>query len=205
MWPTAWNTLWNFSIAATVVMTIRGALCALLGLPALECLVTNLLAVITLHRSWPIFKDAGCPGLPSNVEVSVGQEPPRVGASSEVHDHRAIWLRGFLAAKPRHLGDRSFVFFTQCYGCTSQNGTVVIQHRSPLDAVDLDRVELVPEHPGSCSDLFFRHFLDQLVLGFITTRNPDPIGVSWTHGDRAAAPVGVIIHRPDLFLDCGPD
>ena len=80
MWPTAWNALWNRLIAATVVMALRGAFCALQDLLALECLVTNLLAVVALHRSWPIFKDAGCPGFSSNVEVPLGQEPPRVSA-----------------------------------------------------------------------------------------------------------------------------
>jgi hypothetical protein len=33
------------------------------------------------------------------------------------------------------------------------------QYCGPLDAVDLNRVELVPKHPGSRTDLCFRHFL----------------------------------------------
>ena len=82
---------------------------------------------------------------------------------------------------------------------------VAIQYCSPLDAVDLDRVELVPKHPGSRTDLCFRHFLNQLVLGFIATRDSDPVGISRTHSDSATAPVSVIIHRPDLCLDFGPD
>lgn len=106
--------------------------------------MTDLLAVVTLHRTWSVFKDSGCPGFTSNVEVSVGQEPPRVSAFGEVNDHGPIWLRGLFGTKPFDLGDSRVIFLAHGFSCSCQDVMVLIQYRSPLDTVDLDRVELIP-------------------------------------------------------------
>jgi hypothetical protein len=66
---------------------LRGAVCALLDVLALERLVANLLAAVALHRSWSIFEGAGHTRLSSSVKEPVGQEPPCVRTFGQVNDH----------------------------------------------------------------------------------------------------------------------
>ena len=83
----AWNALRNGLVAVTVAMPFYSAFCTPLGVLALECLMANLLAVVALHRSWSMFKDAGHAGFPSSVKEPLGQESSGITTFDEVDDH----------------------------------------------------------------------------------------------------------------------
>ncbi|KAJ5152513.1 hypothetical protein N7492_009793 [Penicillium capsulatum] len=138
MRASAWNAFWNRLVAAAVVMALHGASCTLLGALTLECLMPNLLAIVTLRRSGPVFKDAGHAGFSASVKEPVGQQPPR----------------------PCDLGNGGVILLADDGGGFGSNLTLLVQNCGLVDAVDFDRVELVTKHPSSRTDLCFRHFLD---------------------------------------------
>jgi hypothetical protein len=80
VWASARNTLRNYFITNAVVVAFLGTFRALLGVLALECLMTNLLAVVALYRPWSIFKGAGYARFSPGVEEPVSQESPCVSA-----------------------------------------------------------------------------------------------------------------------------
>jgi hypothetical protein len=75
MWVSTWNTLEDYLIIDAIVVTFLGAFHALLGLVILECLVSNLLAVVALCWLWLMFKGAGYARFSPSVEEPLGQEP----------------------------------------------------------------------------------------------------------------------------------
>jgi hypothetical protein len=87
VWSSARDTFKNRVVAVTVSVSLHGAFCAFLGVLTLECLMSNLLAVVALGRSWATFKDAGRARFPSNMKVSVGQEPSCITAFGQVNNH----------------------------------------------------------------------------------------------------------------------
>lgn len=188
-----------------MAVALRGAFCISLDALALECLVAHVLAVIALYRSRSVFEGTSHTRFPSSVKESVSQEPPCVDALRQIHNHRSICLRIILFAKPCNLGHGGFILFAEgCYGSGS-NLVVLIQHGGPVYAINFDRVELVPEHPGPRADLGFCHFLDYLVLVFITARYSDSVSVLRVHGDSAAALVRVAVYSSNLCLDRRPN
>ncbi|KAJ6118773.1 hypothetical protein N7471_013393 [Penicillium samsonianum] len=144
-------------------MALRSASCRLLDVLALECLMSNLLTIVTLHRSWAIFKGASHAGFSPGVEEPVGQEPPCISASGYVNNHRPVGLCAFLSAEPRNLSNGDFVLLAEGRCGSSSDLIFFVQNYSLVDAIDFDRVQLVMYHPGFFTDLRFCHFLDQLV------------------------------------------
>jgi hypothetical protein len=80
MWASAWNALWNRLGAVAVAVALHSASCTPLAVLALKCLVANILAIVALHRSWSIFKDAGHARFSPSVKKSIGQQPLCIGA-----------------------------------------------------------------------------------------------------------------------------
>ena len=87
MWASARNALEDRLVADAVVVVFLGAFRALLGVVALECLMSDLLAVVALCRSWSMFKGAGYARFSPSVEEPLGQEPSCIGAFGQVHHH----------------------------------------------------------------------------------------------------------------------
>jgi hypothetical protein len=113
----AWNALRSRLIAATVAVAPRGALGALLGVLALEFLVSNFLAIVALHRSRSILEGTGHARFPPSVKEPVSQEPPCVSAFSQIHDHGPICLCAVLSTKPCNLSHSNFILLAEgCHG-----------------------------------------------------------------------------------------
>jgi hypothetical protein len=87
MWASARNALKDRLVADAVAVAFIGAFRALLGVLALECLMSDLLAVVALCRSWSIYKGAGYARFAASVEEPLGQEPSCIGAFGQVHHH----------------------------------------------------------------------------------------------------------------------
>ncbi|OQE09724.1 hypothetical protein PENFLA_c099G08040 [Penicillium flavigenum] len=117
-----------------MAMALRGASCTLLDVLTLGCLMSNLLTIVTLRRSWAMFKGASHAGFSPGVEEPVGQEPPRISASG---------LCAFLSAEPRDLSNGDFVLLAEGRCGSSSDLIFFVQNYSLVDAVDFDRVELV--------------------------------------------------------------
>jgi hypothetical protein len=86
MWASARNTLENRLVADAMAVAFLGAFHALLGVIALECLVSDLLAVIALCWSWSMFKGAGYARFPPSVEEPLVQKSSCIGVFGQV-DH----------------------------------------------------------------------------------------------------------------------
>jgi hypothetical protein len=87
MWASARNTLENRLVADAVVVAFLGAFRALLGVAALECLVSNLLAVVALCRSRSMFKGAGYARFSPSVEEPLVQKSSCIGVFGQVDHH----------------------------------------------------------------------------------------------------------------------
>jgi hypothetical protein len=87
MGASAWNTLQNGFVAVTIVVAFLGASRTLLSILALECLMSNFLAVIALFWSWSAFKRAGRAGLSTGVEEALCQKSSSIIAFGQVYHH----------------------------------------------------------------------------------------------------------------------
>jgi uncharacterized membrane protein HdeD (DUF308 family) len=82
MWASARNALKDYLIVDAMVVAFLGVFRALLGVLALECLMSDLLVVVALYGSWLMFKGAGHARFSPSVEEPLGQEPSCISAFS---------------------------------------------------------------------------------------------------------------------------
>ena len=87
MWASAQNALKDCLIADAVVVAFLSIFHTLLGVLALECLMSDLLAVVALCWSQLMFKGAGYTRFFPSMEEPLSQEPSCISAFSQVHHH----------------------------------------------------------------------------------------------------------------------
>lgn len=117
MWASAQNALKDCLIADAVVVAFLSIFHTLLGVLALECLMSDLLAVVALCWLWLMFKGVDYARFSSSMEEPLGQEPLCIGAFSQVHHYWPIGLCTFLSAEPCNLGNSGFILLAE--GCCS--------------------------------------------------------------------------------------
>lgn len=83
----AWNTLWNRLVAATVVVILRSISCIFLSIFMLEYLMSNLLTVVVLYRLWSVLKGADYAGFSPSVQEPVSQEPLCITTFGQVNNY----------------------------------------------------------------------------------------------------------------------
>ena len=92
VWTSTRDTFQDDLGAFAVAMALPGAPRAFPRLLALECLVTELLAIKTLLRAWPSFEQPRIAGLSRDVEETFPQKSPYVTTFRKVHHHGPIRL-----------------------------------------------------------------------------------------------------------------
>src|SRR5689334_16453317 len=122
-------------------MAFPGASRALLGVLALECLVTQLLAIKALLWAWPSFKYSRVAGLSRDMEETLRQEAPCVAAFRDIYYHGAICFWYVFLAQPCHLRHHGLVLSAKGFCRSGSDLSVVVQDRQAVDVVDLNRVE----------------------------------------------------------------
>jgi hypothetical protein len=72
MRASTWNALWNYLVAATVVMALHRIFTTSLRVLALESLISNLLIIVALHQLGLVFKGTSHAGFSPCVKEPVG-------------------------------------------------------------------------------------------------------------------------------------
>ncbi|KAK8013627.1 hypothetical protein PG991_009220 [Apiospora marii] len=164
-----------------VIVSLLCASSAGLGVFALECLVSHLLAVVTLLRALSSLEYPRVARLASGVKETLLEELPRLGGLRQVDDHGTVCLPVVLPAQPCHLGDCRLVLLSECLGRSVPDPIVFVEDCCAPDAIHLN----------------------WSVLGLISADDFDALGLPGVYSHGTASPVLLFSRRSHLLLNRG--